>query len=162
VVGLEIWDEHAGMRLEQPAPGSRVLWQVEIGDALAVEGPGDSNPAAEHLFALLAELHERGTLDEQDLARARVLHHAFDQADAERRARQAARPADAPRAYLSEGGGALLARMFLQVTTALGAAAGQDAQDLAEAMRSMREKLEQEDERQVQALRAELAELDGP
>lgn len=35
VVSLEVWDEHAGKRVERGAPGARVLWRVEVGEALA-------------------------------------------------------------------------------------------------------------------------------
>ena len=135
---------------------------MEVSDALEVEPHDEDEPSSERLLDLRAELHEQGRLDEKELAQARLLHAAVEEADAERRARQAARPADAPRAYRSEGAGALLARMFLQITTALGTASQTDAEGLAEAMRAMREKLEAEDERQVEALRAELADFDFP
>jgi hypothetical protein len=143
VVGSEIWDEYAGRRLEQPAPGARVLWRVEIADALEAEGLSDDEPGSQPLLDLLAELHKQGSLDEQEFARARVLHDAFEQADVERRARQAARSADAPRVYLSEDAGALLAPLFVQVTKALGTTSEEGSQP-AEAMRSLREKLDAE------------------
>jgi len=30
VVSLEVWDEHAGTRVDRWAQGARVLWRVEV------------------------------------------------------------------------------------------------------------------------------------
>jgi len=68
--------------------------------------------------ALFVRLHEHGYLDENELARSGLLLVAVREQDAERRARQAARP-DAPRALLSEGSGAVIARLFLPFVIAV-------------------------------------------
>jgi hypothetical protein len=83
VVGLEVWDEHAGERVERGAPGARVLWRVEVGEALAsdaVDGPPEDD--MEDFFV---RLREHGYLDEDELGRARVLLVAVREQAAERR-----------------------------------------------------------------------------
>ena len=158
VVGLEVWDDQAGIRVERDAPGARVLWRVEIDEALASE-PGDG-PFEEDLAELFGELHEHGYLDTDEVARARVLLVAMREEDAARRARQAARPPDAPRAYLSEGAGARLLRLFLPFASAVARGPEKDAAAMREAVREIQAKLAAEDERQVEQLQAMLDELD--
>jgi len=158
VVGLEVWDDQAGIRVERDAPGARVLWRVEIDEALASE-PGDG-PSEEDLAELFGELHEHGYLDTDEVARARVLLVAMREEDAARRARQAARPPDAPRAYLSEGAGARLLRLFLPFASAVARRPEKDAAAMREAVREIQAKLAAEDERQVEQLQAMLDELD--
>ena len=159
VVSLEVWDEHAGTRVDRRAQGARVLWRVEVDEALTsdvVEGPSEDD--MENLFV---RLHEHGYLDEQELAHARLLLVRVREQDAERRARQAARPADAPRAYLSEGGGALIARLFLPFAIAVANAPEDDATTpMREAVAEMRAKLDAEDERLLEELRAALDDAD--
>ena len=145
VVGLEVWDEHTGTRAERGAPGARVLWRVEVGQALASDAT--HGPDEDDMEDLFVRLHEHGYLDGEELARARLLLVAIREQDAERRARQAARPSDAPRAYLSEGGGALIARLFLPFATAVANGPEEDAAPMREAVRDMQAKLAAEDER---------------
>jgi hypothetical protein len=158
VVGLEVWDEHAGTRAERGAAGARVLWRVEVDEALASEAT--DGPDEDDMEDLFVRLREHGYLDEDSLARARVLLVAIREQDAERRARQAARPPDAPRAYLSEGAGALIARLFLPFATAVANGPEEDAAPMREAVREMQARLAAEDERQVEQLRAALDGLD--
>jgi hypothetical protein len=158
VVGLEVWDEHAGPRVSRGSPGARVLWRVEIGEALASDAAG--GPSGEEMEELFVRLREHGYLDDDELARARVLLVAVREQDADRKARQAARPPDAPRAYLSEGGGALIVRLFLPFATAVARGPEQNARPMREAVREMQAKLAAEDERQVEQLRAALDGLD--
>ena len=64
------------------AQGARVLWRVEVDEALAsdaVEGPSEDD--MEDLFV---RLHEHGYLDEQELAHARLLLVRVLEQDAER------------------------------------------------------------------------------
>lgn len=125
VVSLEVWDEHAGTRVERGAPGARVLWRVEVDDALASDA--SDGPDADDMEDLSVRLHEHGYLDQNELARSRLLLVAVREQDAERRARQAARPPDAPRALLSEGSGAVIARLFLRFAIAVADAPEDDA-----------------------------------
>ena len=158
VVGLEVWDELGGRRAERGAPGARVLWRVEVDEALVSEAA--DGPNEDDMEDLFVRLHEHGYLDDDELARARLLLVAIREQDAQRRARQAARPPDAPRAYLSEGGGALIARLFLPFATAVANGPEEDAAPMREAVREMQAKLAAEDERQVEQLRAALDDLD--
>ena len=106
-------------------------------------------------------LHEHGYPDEQELAHARLLLVRVRKQDAERRARQAARPADAPRAYLSEGAGAVIARLFLPFAIAGANAPEDDATaPMRQAVAEMRAKLDAEDERLLEELRAALDDAD--
>jgi hypothetical protein len=60
---------------------------------------------------------------------------------------------------LPEGGGALIARLFLPFATAVANGPEQDAEPMREAVREMQAKLAAEDERQVERLRAALGDL---
>lgn len=140
------------------APGARVPWRVEISDAVEVEELEDHDGGK--LLDLLEARHGAGRFDGEDPRRLRLLHSAIEDADAERRARQADRPADAPRACLRNGAGSLIARMFLPIVAALDPEAGSDA--LGEVMNEMRDMLQAEEERQIEALRADLADFDLP
>ena len=72
------------------SPGARVLWRVEVGEALASDaGDGPSEGDMEDLFV---RLHEHGYLNEEELARARLMLVAVREQDAERGARQAGWP----------------------------------------------------------------------
>ena len=158
VVSLEVWDEHAGTRVERGAPGARVLWRVEVGEALASDA--SDGPDADDMEDLFVRLHEHGYLDEDDLARSRLLLAAVREQDAERRARQAARPPDAPRALLSEGSGAVIARLFMPFAIAVANAPDESSGPMREAVAGMQAKLEEEDERQIEQLRAALDDVD--
>ena len=158
VIGLEVWDDYAGMRVDRGTPGARILWRVEVGAALrtdAVDGP-----SGEDIEDVFVRLHEHGYLDDDELARARVLLDAITEQDAERRARQAARPPDAPRAYLSESAGAVIMRLFLPFATAMAHGSEEDAEPMREIVREIQAKLDAEDERQVEQLYAALDDLD--
>lgn len=109
---------------------------------------------------LFVRLHEHGYLDENELARSRLLLVAVREQDAERRARQAVRPSDAPRPYLSEGGGALIARLFLPFAIAVANGPEEEAGPMREAVREMQARLDAEDERLLQELRAALDDAD--
>jgi hypothetical protein len=137
VVSLEVWDDHAGTRVQRDAPGARVLWRVELGEALASDA--SDGPSEDHMEDLFVRLHEHGYLNEDELARARLLLVAMREQLAERTARQAARPPDAPRAYLSEGGGALIARLFLPFAWAVANAPDEDARPMREAVHDMQQ-----------------------
>ena len=158
VVSLEVWDEHAGTRVERGAPGARVLWRVEVGEALASDA--SDGPDVDDMEDLFVRLHEHGYLDENELARSRLLLVAVREQDAERRARQAARPPDAPRALLSEGSGAVIARLFLPFAIAVANGPEENTGPMREAVAEMQAKLDAEDERLLEELRAALEDVD--
>lgn len=154
VLGPERWDEADGRRLRRDVPGSRVLWRVDVSRALELEPPGRSH--GRRLLDRLTELSAEGRLDRDDLIRARLLNAAVEEAEAERRLRQAIRPPDAPRAPLKADAAALLGRLMLVVMGALGTQPDAHGDEVARALRGMQQRLEAEEERQVLALRAEL------
>jgi hypothetical protein len=154
VLGLEIWDEQDGTRLNRQLPHARVLWRIAVAEALELEPASDAD--GQRLLTRLVQLRYEGRLSEADLAKAELLFAAVEEAEAQRRERQAVRSADAPRAPLDEGAGALLGRLVLIVFSALGARPDEHGDEVARAMRGMQQRLEAEEERQVRALRAEL------
>jgi hypothetical protein len=117
VVSLEVWDDHAGARVDRGAPGARMLWRVDVAEALASDA--SDAPDVDDMETLFVRLHEHGDVDEDELARSRLLLVAVREQDAERRARQAARAPDAPRALLSESSGAVIARPLLPFAIAV-------------------------------------------
>jgi hypothetical protein len=158
VVSLEVWDDYAGERVERGAPGARVLWRVEVGEALASDEL--TGPDEDDMEDLFVRLHEHGYLDENKLARSRLLLVAVREQDAERRGRQTARPPDAPRALLSEGSGAVIARLFLPFAIAVANAPDDDTTPTREAVAEMQAKLDAEDEHLLDELRAALENVD--
>lgn len=154
VLGLESWDEIDGRRLRGPVPGSRVLWRVDVSRALELQ-PVDRTHGR-RLVGRLVELYAEGFLDRDELTRAKLLHAAIEEAEAERLERQALRPASAPRAPVSVDAGPLLARLMLILMAALGASPEDHGDEVGQALRGMQLRIEAEEERQVMALRAEL------
>lgn len=154
LLGLELWNEQDGTCLARTEPGTRALWRIDVSGALELEPPGETDEG--RLLGHLVALRYQGRLSEADLVKAELLFTAVEEAEAARRERQAARRADAPRAHLDEGAGALLGRLVTMLVSILGAEPGPQGEDAERALRALRQRLAAEEERQVRALRAEL------
>lgn len=154
VLSLERWDEEDGVRLRRQILGSRDLWRIDVARALIVESERKSH--GEWLVERLTKLHYGGRLAGRELARAKMLTDALEEAEVERQCRQALRPVHAPRAPLDPGAAAMLARLMLILTDAVGSRPDEYGEDLVQAVEVLRQRLRVEEERQVVALRAEI------
>jgi hypothetical protein len=156
VVSREHWDEWTGVRYETPNDRTRTLWRIDVAHAVDIEA--SLSESSHKPWDVLEPLLQEGRVDEQVVQRLHVLQPTLEQADRDLADRQAARPDDGPRALFAEGHGAVLARAMELVLGALRDASG-DAQfrhAVDSSLDPMRQKLQEEEDRQVSEFRSEL------